>query len=151
MKRPTIERTTDLILRGAYGGSIGMLLLFWNSFYRSLNPLVLAFLVPAAFIGGFVGIATGLLICLSEYTFRRTMGVIVRSLIGVCVILILTWSVDTLPLKYSPGDWKSLNWLIVDLTVQLVLVGVMPGIYAGAFASPEMSPVAANGIRQWTQ
>ena len=151
MKRPTIERTTDLILRGACGGSIGMLLLFWYSFYRSLDPHVLAFLVPAAFIGGLVGIATGLLICLSEYTFSRTLGVIVRSLIGVCVILFLTWSLGTPALKYNSEDWKSLIWLLVDLTVPLVLVGVMPGIYAGAFARHEMSPVAASGIRQGTQ
>ena len=129
-----------------------MLLLFWYSEYRSLKPLAgLILLVPAAFIGGFVGIATGLLICLSEYAFKRTMGVIVRSLIGVCFILILIWSVVTPPLKYTPGDWRSLIWLIVDLTVALVLVGVMPGIYAGAFAIPQVSPVAANGIRQWTQ
>jgi hypothetical protein len=125
-----------------------MLLLSWYSFYKSLNPLVLAFLVPAAFIGGFVGIATGLLICLSEYAFKRTMGVIVRSLIGVCFILILIWSVVTPPLKYTPGDWKSLIWLIVDLTVALVLVGVMPGIYAGAFAATQVSQGAANGIRR---
>ena len=129
-----------------------MLLLFWYSEYRSLKPLAgLILLVPAAFIGGFVGIATGLLICLSEYAFRRTMGFIVRSLIGVGLIMILTWSVGTPTIKYNPGDWKSLIWLIVDLTAPLVLVGVMPGIYAGAFAIPKVSSVAANGIRQRTQ
>jgi len=65
--------------------------------------------------------------------------------------MILTWSVGTPTIKYNPGDWKSLIWLIVDLTAPLVLVGVMPGIYAGAFAIPKVSSVAANGIRQRTQ
>jgi hypothetical protein len=79
------------------------------------------------------------------------MGVIARLFIGVCFILILTWCVGTPPLKYNHGDWKSLIWLIADLTMPLVLVGVMPGIYAGAFARHEMSPVTASGIRHRTQ
>jgi hypothetical protein len=139
MKRPTAERSTDLILRGAGGGSIGILLFAWYWILATdgrTHPhrhaiALLPFVVLLGAIGGGV---MGLLICLCEYAFQQTTCVIVRSLIGVCCILILEWFVGMFTLK----DALSIRWLNVDWVVHLILLGVLPAGYAGVFAKPSV-------------
>jgi hypothetical protein len=91
MRRPTTERTIDLLLRGAGGGSIAALLSTWCWILTTAHvPGETFVLLPLiAIIGAVVGAGLGLFIWLCEYALQRTTGVVLRSLIGACYILSL--------------------------------------------------------------
>jgi hypothetical protein len=137
MRGPTPERTLDLLLRGAGGGSIAFLLFDWYTILTASHvPRDALLLLPlAAFLGAMIGGVLGLFIWLYEYAFQRTTGVMVRSLIGAYYVLML--GLATL----SPEDALSLALSIEGMAI-IILIGVLPALYAGMHQS-----LSANGYR----
>jgi hypothetical protein len=121
------------------------LLFLWYSVLTTDHRVArhtLALLPFVALIGAFVGGGMGLFIYLCEYALRRTTGVIARSLIGACYILVLGYFLGAFTLKtVLTFDGRTVDW-----GVSLILMGVMPAMYAGAFAKPSVLTINGNAI-----
>jgi hypothetical protein len=144
-RSPISERITNLVLRGVGSGSIGFLLLALYSVIRTNNraaALTLVFLPLFALIGAFVGGGMGLLIYICVYALRRNTGIIERSLLGVSYIMVIEWSLG----MFTPKTSVLSAGPMVDWLLSLILLGILPAMYAGAFASPAKSLINESAI-----
>jgi hypothetical protein len=120
-----------LILRGAIGGGLGILLLFFYMVYR--NPYQVfgtPYLPIIALIGGVLGLVTGSIVCACSFILRRDVGIALRSMLGICFILIIAWSLGMLASNTSFQEGSSWPWRGLDWIAILLSLGVMPALFA---------------------
>jgi hypothetical protein len=120
-----------LVLRGAIGGSLGIVLLFFYMVYR--NPyqiLGTRYLPIIAFIGASLGLVTGSIVCACSFMLRRRVGNALRSMLGICFILIVAWSFGLLARNTSFQEGSSWAWQGLDWIAILIFLGVLPGLFA---------------------
>lgn len=120
-----------LILRAAIGGSLGIVLLFFYVVYR--NPyqiLATQYLPIIALIGALLGLVTGSIVCACSLILRRNVGIALRSMLGICFILIVAWYLGMLASNTSFQEGSSWRWRGLDWMAILVFLGVLPGLFA---------------------
>ena len=124
-----------LILRAAIGGALGIVLLFFYMVYR--NPYQIAgglYLPIIAFIGALLGLVTGAIVCACAFMLRRDVGIALRSLLGLCFMLFVSWLLGLMTSNTSFQEGSSLVWRALDWIAILMFLGVLPGAFAKSAA-----------------
>jgi hypothetical protein len=133
------KKIRGFILRAAFGGAIGGLLLLLISVmsykirlgYVPYPHLFIIQGIPMALFGGaIVGGVVGLIIWACSIKAARNLKAIVRAIIGVGVVLIASWIISLFSHPdngVEPPDWKQ---QVISRLVLGVILGALPAIMA---------------------
>ena len=112
------------------GGSIGIVLLFFYMAYRNPSQIAAGLYVPIfALVGALLGLVTGSVICACSFVVKKDVGILLRSVIGICLMLILAWSLGSTA-QTSFYEGSSLAWRVLDWLAIILLLGVLPAVFA---------------------